>query len=63
MFTKDKKFIYDLFMADFFIDRGAKIVFRGVHKKTNREFVVFRYNRKMKQIYDQWNLHCKDIAE
>ena len=61
MFTKDKKFIYDLYMADFFIEKGAKMLFKGVHKKTKKQFVVFRYNQKMKQIYDQWNLLCKNL--
>lgn len=57
--AKTEKYLYDLEMALFFEKRGAFKIRTGFHKKTKKTFVVFRYDEKMKLIYEEWNLSCK----
>lgn len=55
-----KKFIYDIKMANFYMQKGAVCIGTGIHKETGNVFWCFKFEGTEK-IYDQWCKLCETM--
>lgn len=54
----DKKFLYDIKMANFFMMNGAKCIGTGINKNTGNTFWCFE-KESCQEAYKLWNEMCK----
>ena len=54
-----KKYIYNVEMANFFMQEGVKCLGTGIHRTTKRVYYIFGYN-ECQEAYEKWNKLIKE---
>ena len=54
-----KKYIYNVEMANFFMQNGVVCLGTGIHRTTKRVYYIFGYN-ECQEAYEKWNRLVKE---